>query len=286
VTLEVFSSSAAGPCHERGLVLKSVGIDHRMVQVRGGYRLIVAEHDAERALAELVAYERENRDFRPARGVSHPTADVRPGVVAYCLALSLGYVASVLWPAALQLGRGDSRAVRDGELWRCVTALMLHADLGHLIGNLFFGALFGGLLTHVAGNGVAWITVLSAGCFGNLANAWLHGPEHTWIGASTAVFGTLGALVTLQWTQKRFLELKPAFRWGPILAGFVLLSYLGMSGERTDVVAHVTGFASGAALGFAYGGRGRPFRPGRRAQLWLGAATTAVIALAWMLATT
>ncbi len=286
MSIEVFASHAPDACRERGLVLKAVGIDHSMVQVPGGFRLIVSEHDAERAMAELVQYERENRGFRPARSAPLPTADVRPGVAAYCAMLILGYVASVQWPTALRAGRGEAQAVRDGEVWRCATALMLHADLGHLIGNLFFGALFGGLLTHVAGNGVAWATVLSAGLLGNLANAWLHAPPYSWIGASTAVFGALGALMALQRTQREFLELKPAHRYGPVLAGFVLLSYLGMSGERTDVVAHLTGFASGAALGFAYGGRGRPFRPGRRAQVLLGTAAAALVALAWTLATT
>jgi membrane associated rhomboid family serine protease len=284
VNVEVFASARPGPCRERGLVLKSVGIDHHMVQARGGFLLVVGEHDAERALAELVEYERENRGFGVEEAPDLPRTDVAPGVAAYCAVLVLAQAANAAWPAALGLGRGDAEAVRGGALWRCATALTLHADLGHLIGNLFFGGLFGALLAHVAGNGVAWLTVLTAGFLGNVANAWVHGPEHTWIGASTAVFGGLGALVTLQWTQKRFLRLKPAYRWGPILAGFTLLGYLGMSGERTDVLAHLTGFACGAALGFAYGGRGRPFRPGRATQLRMGVAAAALLALSWILA--
>ena len=38
--------------------------------------------------------------------------------------------------------------------------------------------------------------------------------------------------------------------WAPLAAGILLLVYLGFGGERTDVGAHVAGFAVGAVLGF------------------------------------
>ena len=39
-------------------------------------------------------------------------------------------------------GSADSTRILAGELWRSVTALCLHADVGHVASNALFGALF------------------------------------------------------------------------------------------------------------------------------------------------
>src|SRR5690606_2391669 len=77
------------------------------------------------------------------------------------------------------------------------------------------------------------------------------GSGHNSIGASTAVFGGLGILISCRLVQQyRLTQWKwPRHLWVPLAAGVVLLGFLGAGGERTDVMAHGWGFAVGGVLG-------------------------------------
>jgi membrane associated rhomboid family serine protease len=61
-----------------------------------------------------------------------------------------------------------------------------------------------------------------------------------------------------------------------------LLAFTGAGGERTDVLAHLTGFITGALAGWLLALRQRP--PGATAQWLAGIATIATIVAAWSLA--
>ena len=100
----------------------------------------------------------------------------------------------------------DAGRVRDGEWWRTLTAMTLHVDAEHLIGNLLFGAAFGLIAGHLLGNGLAWCSIVAAGALGNVVDALLHPAAHTAIGASTAVFATLGLWAAYVWRRRRELE--------------------------------------------------------------------------------
>ncbi len=93
--------------------------------------------------------------------------------------------------------------IREGEWWRAVTALGLHADAVHLAGNMVFGIVFGFLAGELLGWGLAWFGMLLAGALGNALNAFVQAPGHTSIGASTAVFATLGILAAYTWKRRR-----------------------------------------------------------------------------------
>ena len=65
------------------------------------------------------------------------------------------------------------------------------------------------------------------------------------VGASTAVFTALGLLAAYSWRERHLMAQRPAQRYGPLFAGVILLGWLGTSGEHTDVMAHLLGFAVG-----------------------------------------
>ena len=66
----------------------------------------------------------------------------------------------------------------------------------------------------------------------------------------------------------------------------ILLSYLGTSGERTDVFAHVAGFLAGLLLGALYAKSGDKIMVGTRTQLLLGVVAVAFLGLTWLIALT
>ena len=125
-----------------------------------------------------------------------------------------------------------------------LTALTLHADGSHLLNNLVFGALRVPS-RRGAGHGAGVAQHSGGGCRGEGINAWLHPRGHISIGASTGVFSALGLLVALQWKRYDPLRQHRLRRWAPPVIGAILLGYLGTSGARTDVLAHVCGIVSG-----------------------------------------
>jgi membrane associated rhomboid family serine protease len=283
----VYRSRARGECKERALVLHAAGIEHEILRAAGEYVLVVADRDAERAVAELEAYRRESLDGSPRPVPLPEQSGSWRGVYAYAAVLLLVAILQdrhALSSDWLALGKTHAGLVRQGEWWRTVTALSLHLGAGHLVANLVFGGLFGLFVGRMLGPGLAWATVLATGALGNAMNAWVQPAEHSAVGASTAVFGALGILAAYAWKQRRGLEGGWLRRWTPVLGGVLLLAYTGLGGERTDVIAHVTGFLSGLLLGGIYGMLGERVSLSARSQYVCGLAAFSVLALCWLLA--
>lgn len=253
---------------EYALVLTAVGIRSVIAVDEGQHELIVRAEDAERARDHLQKFAAENRGW-PARPVTLPPMTGGPGAaLIYAALMSIAFAAQqqhsygVDW---LSTGAADAALIRTGEWWRALTALTLHGDGVHLIGNLVFGALFGVMLAQSVGAGAAWLTFVLAGGIGNGINAWWQSPGHLAIGASTGVFGLLGAQVACDWMRRGRGRHHPMRRWAPIIMGVALLAWFGGSGERqinpgdviavardtsrVDIAAHVFGFLSGVGFG-------------------------------------
>ena len=143
------------------------------------------------------------------------------------------------------------------------------------------------------------LTVVGAGV-ANLLESLLGPSSHQSVGASTAVFTTLGMMAAYL-ARAIWLPQRWARRWGPLVAGAILLGWMGSGGLRrirqqltfvgpvesggtVDVVAHVSGFFMGAVLGVVVA-IGRVRRAFQRVPQWAsGAAALASIVAAWVFA--
>ncbi len=145
-------------------------------------------------------------------------------------------------------GASDAERVLQGEWWRAITALTLHADSAHVISNVGIGTLVVGAVMRSEGVGLGSALVVASGTLGNLVNAWAHQTLHRSVGFSTAVFGAIGILGGLAYVhgRRRAHRLRPA--WTALGVGLALLAMLG-SGERSDVLAHLFGGLAGVGLG-------------------------------------
>jgi membrane associated rhomboid family serine protease len=241
--------------HIWALVLEARGVPHRLHVTGDRLALFVPPAKRAQAEAEIRCYEAENRLWprsRPA-APSLPRNERRTFLVLVLLGLfhdlTFQPPGTVLGIAVdwHRLGSMDSARVLEGEWWRLVTALTLHADGLHLAGNLVLGGILLALLNRQLGVGLGVALSLCAGTLGNLANALIRGPGHLSVGASTAVFGALGALVARSATAAGRRDWR---RWVvPLGAGAGLIALVGVGGERTDYLAHLLGFAAGAVLG-------------------------------------
>jgi membrane associated rhomboid family serine protease len=266
------------------LVLVSAGIECRVDRTPEGWAVLVAPADAPRAIAAIEAYERENRPPPPAPPAP-PAVDHGGKLVGFVmgavLVLAFRLTGGRFDPSwYFEVGTADARRILDGEWWRTITALTLHSDPSHLIGNLVAGVFLATAVCRTVGPGLgAWL-ILIAGAGGNALNAILRGPPHQSVGASTAVLGAVGVLSGLA-TVRVLREGRGVARaWIPFAAGVALLAMLGSS-ENTDLGAHFFGFMVGVAAG-ALAALGPV--PGRWMQRVLAALALSVVPVAWLLA--
>jgi membrane associated rhomboid family serine protease len=250
----VYRSPRRRACDERLLVLTAVGIPGWVWRGELEFALEVAAIDAAEALRHLQQYEAENRAPPPAP----PPPRLYPYAWAGCLIYAL-VLLGVAWALsnglvrldAFDLGVLDAQRIQAGQWWRAWTALTLHLDGPHLAANLCAGLWFGYLAARQMGAGTAWFITVTGGALANLLEGLAGPPEHQAAGASTAVFAALGAMSAYSWRERWRLPQRWVLRWGPLIAGVILLGWTGSAGEGTDLVAHVGGFAVGALFGAA-----------------------------------
>jgi rhomboid protease GluP len=237
------------------LILSASGIACNSSRKKAGWEIWVEEADHPVAIEKIAQYFRENPE-RP-----HPLAVPLLGQhktwsgVWTAMLLAIFYWAESYYGVAetfIKKFGALSERIMNGEVYRTVTALALHSDISHLLGNMTGIALFGTAVCGVTRPGVGWLLILLTGVFGNLANAGFQGHGHYSIGASTAVFGAIGLLSAFQfWDKYR----RPGYRvkaWLPLAGGLALLGFLGTAGEHTDIMAHLFGLLSGCIIGSIY----------------------------------
>ncbi|MCX8497670.1 MAG: rhomboid family intramembrane serine protease [Akkermansiaceae bacterium] len=247
--------------NDHGLVILAMGEACQVIESEppGEFDLRADAHAVGGIADELDAYRREVSSL----GMSAPS--VRNWATHSSGGwLSALWVCVVVWVFMWQ-GRdaglverwsSSNLAMMDGhEWWRCFTALFLHADLSHLVGNLVGGVVMGTLVSKALGSLRGWGLILGCGTLGNAFTAWITYPQpFISIGASTAVFAGLGILSGLGIAE--MLGQRERMSWmrifAPLLGGIILLGWLGGGHElHTDVLGHVFGFGAGAAAGMA-----------------------------------
>jgi membrane associated rhomboid family serine protease len=286
-TVELLSNLTEEEANTYALVLTSHGLPYAVRRTTRGWEIRVPAtlHDAACSLVD--AYREENPRPPVFEDSIRSGPAAQPGfsgvwVSLMLLAVHLA-VRSTSDPDAIVMAAGASAgAILSGDFFRAATALTLHGDFIHLAGNIFGIAVFASAVCNLTGAGVGWLMILTAGIFGNLANAWLVPPGHVSVGASTAVFGAVGILAAIQFYRKRRAGDSRLRAWLPFAGGLALLAFLG-SGEHADITAHLFGFVIGTAAGWVYVTRTRR-PPDPKTQRRLLVLSGAIMAVSWLAA--
>jgi len=151
--------------------------------------------------------------------------------------------------------------VADGSVLRLFTALFLHADWSHLLGNLVFLLIFGLPAERVLGPWRLMLLFLLGGAAANLTAIYTMGsPDQIIIGASGAVSALIGTYLALFPGARLgvviplglFLEFvrAPAYLLIGVWAVLqVVFAYIGPTFGMVAWWAHIAGFAFGVAYG-------------------------------------
>jgi len=271
---------------EWAVVLAALDVPCGLREEPDGWTVLVSPADAVTALDALESYERENA----AEPVETPAA-VRPprpvtfaGVYVALLLLAVFALSGAREGRSIWFERGSADAGRivAGQWWRAVTALTLHADAPHVLGNALAAALLVSVVCQALGLGVGLWLVLLAGTAGNLTTAFVQRRDFVSVGASTGVFGAIGILAALRVVTPERVRLGARRPWVILAATLVLLVFFG-TGPNVDVLGHLFGLLAGLAAGVlgALTLR-RPLTPALQWLLTLAAA--AALAGAWRLA--
>ena len=133
------------------------------------------------------------------------------------------------------------------EPWMFLTGIFLHADLMHLLYNMFALALFGAILEKIAGGKMFLAIFFVAGLAASAAAFFFYSAS---LGASGAIFGILGALAILRprmvvWLYVPMPMIVAIFVWAAIdLTGFFYPSGIANA-------AHLAGLGAGLVFGLA-----------------------------------
>jgi rhomboid protease GluP len=150
----------------------------------------------------------------------------------------------------LAWGAVHGRALPDGEAWRFVTSLFVHASILHLFNNLLALVLVGLYVEEMFGSWWFGVVYLLTGLIGALAAVnW--NPNIVLVGASGSVFGVAGFGLALVLTKRKRFAASRAFvlKWAGTWLAINLL--LGLILPGVSFVAHVVGFLGGALIGGA-----------------------------------
>lgn len=253
-------ASERGRSREWSAVLLAKGVPHWTAETGDGLVVFVPEEHQGLARAQLAAYDREQQQEAEAAWRDRPPPEM-PGSPWPGLVLAAGVLAGIHWWRVAHGGSWVSQWTRDGvrifdhgEWWRPLTALLVHADLAHLLGNVSFGSLLMWFVLQAYGCRLGWVWVVLTGVLGNLAVARFFYPEpFAGVGASTAVFGAVGLLVVhgMAWARSG-AGLRGHRPWlVPLGGGLGLLGLFGSGGDdlSVDLGAHLAGFVAGLLVG-------------------------------------
>lgn len=131
--------------------------------------------------------------------------------------------------------------VFQGWYWQLFSAIFVHANIIHLIGNMFFLLVFGLKVEELLSKANYFAIYFASGLLGSLLSL-LQGPLVTSVGASGAIFGLFGAWVAyLGGSYGRSITV--ALVYGVYL---LLLS----AGVGVNILAHSGGLLAGISIGY------------------------------------
>lgn len=141
---------------------------------------------------------------------------------------------------------GVNLYIMQGEWWRLVTAMFLHASFAHLLFNSFTLIIFGPPLEQMLGKIRFLLLYLSTGIIANIATFILKPLTYASVGSSGAIFGLFGIYIALILFYKELMSYNNKQIVVTILVIGLIMTFLQ---PQINATAHIVGLLSGFILG-------------------------------------
>jgi rhomboid protease GluP len=179
----------------------------------------------------------------------------RPWLTYTLLAVNLLVFGLTRWvgqDVAFEWGAKINRAILDGQYWRLVTPIFLHAGVVHLFFNSYALYVLGPSVERPFGHVRFLAVYMLAGVAGTLAS--LHFNQGMSVGASGAIFGLIGAMVAFLYQNRAIFG--QAGRAGLRRAiEMTIINLLISLTPGIDLWGHAGGLIGGLLLALAIGPR-------------------------------
>ncbi|WP_456422761.1 rhomboid family intramembrane serine protease [Thermococcus sp.] len=136
-------------------------------------------------------------------------------------------------------------AVLNGAWWQPFTAMFVHVNIIHIFFNTYFLLVMGSQLERILGPKRVVLTYIISGLAGNLLTLLFLPPYTVSAGASGALFGIAGALITITGVVGGNMQMAIV----NALVLFLINSFL----PGVNAYAHLGGLIAGMLIGYYYG---------------------------------
>ncbi|WP_456367879.1 rhomboid family intramembrane serine protease [Thermococcus sp.] len=143
------------------------------------------------------------------------------------------------------LGQWNYAVLHYGYWWQLFTAMFVHVNIIHVSFNMYFLLTMGRELERILGPKRVVLTYIISGLTGNILTLYLMPPMTVSAGASGALFGIAGALITIGGVVGG--NVQAALMNALFL--FLINSFL----PGVNAFAHLGGLIAGIAVGYYYG---------------------------------
>lgn len=173
-------------------------------------------------------------------------------VVVFGATLLLGRTPDGI-PLLFKLGWKDSAAIMNGEYWRLVTPIFLHANLLHLGLNGYALYILGPQVERVFGYMRFVVVYLLSGIAGVIASMAFKPAAYS-VGASGAIFGLIGALIVYLYQNRDLFGGMGRRRLASAIQVAVMNLIIGFASFGViDNWGHIGGLVGGAAITWLLG---------------------------------
>jgi rhomboid protease GluP len=192
------------------------------------------------------------------RQVAITTPQGKPIVTYTLLGLSVAIFAlqwitqsslGIDYPAAL--GMKVNELIIQGQLWRLFTPMFLHGGIAHIALNMYALLAFGPQLERYYGHGRYLALYLVSGFAGNVASFQFS--SYNSLGASTAIFGLLGAEAVFLYRNRKLLGAGAQRALTNLIVVAVINLAFGFASPGIDYWGHIGGLVGGALFAW-FGG--------------------------------
>ncbi|WP_071458899.1 rhomboid family intramembrane serine protease [Bacillus massilinigeriensis] len=145
-----------------------------------------------------------------------------------------------------ELLSGVNLYIAEGEFWRLVTPIFVHAGFTHVLFNSFSLVLFGPALEQMLGKAKFLAVYLVTGVLANVATFFLEPLTYIHVGASGAIFGLFGYYIAMSLFRKDLLSNENSQVILTIAAIGVVMTFIQ---KDINVTAHIFGLIAGFLAG-------------------------------------
>ena len=140
----------------------------------------------------------------------------------------------------------------EGRVWTPVTAIFVHANLIHLLGNMIFLYVFGNTLESVTDSRKMLVAFFVGGILSFSLSLPFFPPDATFVGASAAIFTLTAVVMLLKPLRFSWLLLMPVGLVAVLYFMFNAVAvYYHLQGD-VAYVSHIIGFSIGIVFGISW----------------------------------